>query len=182
MTDAQFANIGMKFNNTISFWNTHLIKIGCWSRKVHLDAIWQFPCHVWCFRTSHTRSIQHVEGSALPEAHTQPPQTSDVSNSHLFVAMAACQGLAFVDSMSQVGKLQDKFLSWKISQVILDQSTALKYEFPRTRPDYLYCSQHDFITPRKCDQTPPWCDSSVEYNELNVKVSKSLTLRGIQRS
>ena len=95
------------------------------------------------------------------------------SHSHLFVAMAACQGLAFVDSMSQVGKLQDKFLSWKFSQVILDQSNALKYEFPRTRPHCLYCSQHDFITPRKCDQTLPWCDSSVEYNELNVKVSKS---------
>lgn len=115
----------------------------------------------------------HLAISLMLRAQPSQKHTPNTPKHHLFVAMAACQGLAFVDSMSQVGKLQDKFLSWKFSQVILDQSNALKYEFPRTRPHCLYCSQHDFITPRKCDQTLPWCDSSVEYNELNVKVSKS---------
>ena len=113
-----------------------------------------------------------IEDSAfLPEAPPKMPQIRA-----FFVALNGCmsRSLAFVDSMSQVGKLQDKFLSWKFSQVIFDQSTALKYEFPMTRPNYLYSPVVNMTSLLQQNRTKPSHGATVyRRGDLPEKVSTS---------
>lgn len=115
---------------------------------MHLDAVWQSPC-VWYFATSHW-------GLSLPPRSTP----ENASNSRLF----CCTEWLHVKVSCIRGQHEP---SRKITRQVPELEIFTSHFWPVNRSEIwvshdkaelsiLSCSQHDFITPTKSDQTLPW--------------------------